>query len=186
VIVGTLYGLEQVSNTGGVIKRLHAPIAVFECSPDRWWNATTVLATCGARHGSGAPRLWLFPVSGGRVRALTSQRNGSGEDQGDVNAWQLTSGVYLQALGACGVVFIAKQGSNGQAHRVLVPGVSYASDLIITGHGSSLLVDANNGCPEGATLVWFNPGTKKVTWVFHTPKNTIGVESVVPFGRPLS
>jgi TolB protein len=187
VIVGASYGLNVLSNDAGtVVKKLHAPTAVAICQPVRWWSATTVLGFCVARHGSGAPRLWLFPVNGGRVRALTAQRNGSGEDQGDVDGWQLTSGVYMQALGACGVVFIAKQGPNGQAHRVLVPGVSYASDLIITGHGSSLLVDANNGCPEGATLVWFNPGTKKVTWVFHTPKNTIGVESAVPFGRPLS
>jgi TolB protein len=187
VIVGTRYGLNVLSNdVGAVVKKLHAPIAVSGCSPVRWWNATTVLATCGASHGSGLFRLWLFPVSGGRVRALTAQRNGTGEDQGDVDAWQLTSGVYLQALGACGVLFIAKQGPNGQAHRVLVPGVRYASDLIITGHGSSLLVDANNGCPEGATLVWFNPGTKRVTWVFHTPTDVTGVESVVPYGRPVS
>ncbi len=186
VIVDSRSGIEQVSNLGGVIKRLHPPVPTFGCSPVRWWNSTTVLAECNARSGSGAPRLWLFPINGGRVRALTAQRNGRGIDQGDIAAWQLTSGVYLQALGPCGVVFIAKQAPNGQAHQVVIPGVKYASDHIITGHGSSLLVQAADGCAVGASLLWFNPGTKKVTWVIHAHGNINGVTAVVPFGRPLS
>jgi TolB protein len=186
VIVGTSYGVEQVSNAGGVIKRLHTPVAVFGCGPDRWWNATTVLATCGERHGSVAPRLWLFPVSGGRVTALTAQRSGNSRDLGDVDAWKLTTGVYLQALGPCGVEFIATQSPNGSAHQVPIPGVHFPSDHIITGQGSSLLVQADNGCSGGASLVWFNTRTKNVTWVFHPAADIAGVQTAVPFGRPLS
>jgi hypothetical protein len=186
VIVQAGYGINQVSNTGGVIKRLHAPVAVSGCMPTRWWNATTVLATCNAKHGAGESRLWLFPINGSRVRALTAQRNGTTEDEGDIDAWQLTNGVYLQALGPCGVEFIATQWHNGSAHAVPVPGVPYPSFHIVTGQGSTLLVQADNGCSAGATLVLFNPHTNKVTWVFHTPKNVFGAESVVPFGRPLS
>jgi len=186
VIVGTSYGIEQVSNVGGVLKRLHTPVAVFGCGPDRWWNATTVLATCGERHGSTAPRLWLFPVSGGRVTALTAQRSGNGRDLGDVDAWKLTTGAYLQALGPCGVEFIATQSPNGSAHQVTIPGVHFPSDHIVTGRGSSLLVQADNGCSGGASLVWFNTGTKKVTWVFHPAADIAGVEGAVPFGRPSS
>ncbi len=186
VIVGTNYGIEQVSNAGGVIKRLHLPVPVFGCGPDRWWNATTVLATCGAKGGSGSPRLWLFPINGGRARALTAQRNGQGRDLGDVNAWKLTTGVYLQALGPCGVEFVATQWRNGSAHQVSIPGVHLPSDRIITGQGSSLLVRADDGCGGGASLVWFNTHTNKVTWVFHPPANIAGAESAVPFGRPVS
>lgn len=186
VIVSTSSGLEQVSNVGGVIKRLRAPAGVVDCNPVRWWNAATVLGDCFSRRFPGEPRLWLFPVSGGRVTALTAQRTGHSEDLGDIDAWKLTSGVYLQALGPCGVVFIATQSPNGSARQVVIPGVHYASDLIVTGHGASLLVDARNGCQAGASLVWFNPHTKKVTWVLHGTKNGIGLESVVPFGRPVS
>ena len=186
VMVEASYGLEQVSNGGGVVSRLHAPIAVTGCYPDRWWNATTVLAWCNAKHGSGAARLWLFGVSSGKVTALTAQRSGSGEDQGDIDAWKLSSGVYLQALGPCGVEFVAQQGSNGSVHQVNLPGVHYASFHIVTGQGSSLLVEASGGCSAGASLVWFSPHTKKVTWVVRTPKNVVGVETAVPFGRPLS
>jgi hypothetical protein len=186
VIVGTSSGIEQVSNAGGVIKRLHTPVAVFGCGPDRWWNATTVLATCGEKHGPPIPRLWLFPINGGRVTALTAQRNGHGLDQGDVDAWKLTTGVYLQALGPCGVEFIATQSRNGSVHQVPIPGVHFPSDRIVTGHGSSLLVQADNGCSGGASLLWFNTRTKKVTWVFHPAATVAGVESAVPFGRPVS
>jgi len=186
VIVGTSYGVEQVSNVGGVLKRLHVPVAVFGCSPDRWWSANTVLATCGAKRGTGSPRLWLIPISGGRAKALTAQRNGHGPDLGDIDAWKLTTGVYLQALGPCGVEFIATQSRDGSAHRVPVPGLHFASDHIVTGTGSSLLVQADSGCGGGASLVWFNTHTEKVTWLFHPPADIAGVESVAPFGRPVS
>lgn len=186
VIVGTSYGVEQVSNVGGVIRRMHVPVAVFGCGPDRWWNASTVLATCSARRGSGAPRLWLFPVNGGRARALTAQRDGHGPDFGDIDAWKLTTGVYLQALGACGVEFIATQWRNGSAHQVSIPGVHFPTERIITGQGSSLEVKADNGCGGGASLLWFNTHTKKVTWVFHPATTVAGVEQAVPFGRPVS
>lgn len=186
VIVGTSYGIEQVSNTGGVIKRLHVPAEIFGCGPTRWWNATTVLAICTEKHGPSIPRLWLFPVKGGRVTALTAQRNGHGSDQGDVDAWKLATGVYLQALGPCGVEFIATQSANGSVHKMPVPGVNLPSDHIITGHSSSLEVLADSGCGGGASLVWFNTHTKKVTWVFHPATDIAGVEVAVPFGRPLS
>jgi hypothetical protein len=47
-------------------------------------------------------------------------------------------------------------------------------------------VQPDQGCASGAALVWFNPSSKKTTWVLRPPKNTIGVEFAVPFGRPLS
>ncbi len=186
VIVGTNHGIEQVSNLGGVIKREHPPVATDGgCNPVRWWNATTVLGICVAKSVPASPRLWLFPIRGGKVTALTAQRNHS-PDLGDVDAWKLTSGVYLQAFGACGLEFIATQSRNGSVHQVTIPGVRYSSDHIITGHGSSLLVEARSPCSGGDVFVWFNPHTKSVNRLFRTPANVIGVESVVPFGRPLS
>jgi hypothetical protein len=182
VIIEASYGLEQVSNTGGVIRKLHAPIATGFCTPVRWWNSTTILSQCQAKHEPSAPRLWLFPVNGGKVTALTAQRSGKRGDLGDIDGWKLSSGVYLQALGPCGVEFVA----NLAGQKINLPGVSYPSDNIITGQGSSLLVQADNGCFAGSSLVWFNPQTKKVTWVVRTPKNVNGVMATVPFGRPLS
>jgi hypothetical protein len=186
VFINGKNGVVELSNLGTVIKTLNPPVAELGCSPVRWWNATTVLGQCDEKHGSLAPRLWLFPVNGGKVTALTAQRGSTSRDLGDVNAYKLTSGTYLQALGPCGVEFIATQSSNGSAHQVNIPGVHYASDFIVTGQGSSLLVQAQSGCQPGAALLWFNPQTKKVTWVLHPTGKSYGIESVVPFGRPVS
>jgi TolB protein len=186
VLVEAKYGLEEVSNAGGVVGRLHAPIAVTGCYPTRWWTASTVLAWCNAAHGPSAARLWLFSTSTSKVTALTAQRGNTGPDLGDIDAWKLSSGTYLQALGPCGVEFVAQQWANGSAHQVKLPGVNYPSFHVVTGHGSSLLVQAENGCSAGASLVWFNPHTKKVSWVFRTPKNVSGLQLAIPYGRPLS
>ncbi len=62
-------------------------------------------------------------------------------------------------------------------HQVNLPGVHYASFHIVTGQGSSLLVNAGpGGYLAGASLVWFNPHTKKVASVVGTPKKVVGVK----------
>jgi hypothetical protein len=184
VISGTTTGLEQISNLGGVIKRISNPAGIAGCGPVRWWNSTTVLAICVEKKGPEVPRLWLFPVNGGRVRALTAQRDDRGADLGDVDAWKLTSGVYTQAIGACGTEFIAKQWRNGSAHEVPVPG--YDNIDIVTGYRARLLLRAQNPCGIGNSMLWFDPASRSVKYVFHTPDNETGVVAAVPFGRPLS
>ena len=120
-----------------------------------------MLGECDAKHGPIAPRLWLFPVNGGKVTALTAQRGNKGPDLGDINAYKLTSGTYLQALGPCGVEFIATQSANGTAHQVNLPGVHYASDVIVTGQGSSLLVQADSGCTAGSGAALVQPADQE-------------------------
>ena len=56
--VGASRGLQLVSNGGGVIRALHA--SGTNCSPARWWDTGTILASCAS--ASGRPRLWLVPV----------------------------------------------------------------------------------------------------------------------------
>lgn len=97
--------------------------------------------------------------------------------------------MYLQALALdpCRDEYIATQSRNGSVHQVTIPGVRGTSDSIITGRGSSLLVRSDSSaCGGGASLLWFNPHTKTVTWAIRTPKDVVGVESAVPFGQVLS
>lgn len=188
VIVGNVSGLEQVSNLGGVTKRMRPPVAEDGCNPVRWWNSRTVLGQCfGKAKGGGSQpsRLWLFPVGRGKVAALTGQRTGKGEDQGDIDAWKLTDGLYLQSLGACGVQFINQQYRNGSVHVVVIPGAP-GNDHVVTGQGASLLVQTLTECPGSSSLLWFNPGTKAVKYVLHAPNHVYGVFAVVPYGRPLA
>jgi hypothetical protein len=181
VIVGTKTGLEVISNSGGVVRKLKVPAGNSFCSPVRWWTSKTILAACSVKSPASI-RLWLFPAKGGKVTALTPKRNPKGQDQGDIDAWKLSSGTYTQALGACGVEFVATLAGK----QVKIPGDTSPSDHIVTGQGASLLVQPGEGCSEGAGLLWFNPRTKHVTWVLRAPKNIIGVEFTIPFGRPLS
>ena len=82
----------------------------------------------GRRHGAGVLRaagqlhrqLWLVPVSGARPKALTRPRNPARSgDFGDLDAWRLPSGLYLQAAGACGVLHIYRQARNGSIKLVI-------------------------------------------------------------------
>ena len=173
--------LEQVGNDGHVVRSLPVP-GNPTCSPVRWWNAGTILASCWAP-GHPASRLWLVPVSGARPTALTPQRSSSGPDLGDINAWSLPSGLYLQATGACGVIYIAKPTSTGAAATVNVPGTTGNDNQIVTAVGPRLLVRAQTSCEAGASLLWFNPATHAVQMLMRAPAGTPGVIADVPYGH---
>jgi hypothetical protein len=172
--IGADRGLQLVSNSGGVIRTL--PVAGTACTPSRWWNSGTILASCvGA---NAAPRLWLVPASGGRPRALTPQRGARSGDLGDIAAWRLPAGLYLQGLGPCGTVQIFRQHANGSVTLVTVPNTS-GNNRVLTAYGSQLLVQAPTGCSPTAALLWFNPSTRHVHTLFNS-----GVLGAVPYGQP--
>jgi hypothetical protein len=164
-----------LSNAGGTPKKLPVPgvNTSSDCSPVRWWNASTILADCEPKNDLDIPQLWLVPASGAKPSALTPVRK-SGADLGDIDAWQLSSGLYLQSLGACGSLEINKQASNGSITSVTVPGTNQ-SPIVVTASSSRLLV-RTGGCFNGGELVWFNPGTRAEQWLFKT-----GVQEVTAY-----
>jgi TolB protein len=169
-------GLLLVSNAGRVIRRLPVPGAnpVLGCEPARWWNRGTILAECEPK-GSAAAQLWLVPANGAKPKALTPVRK-SGTDLGDLDAWPLPSGLYLQSAGACGTLELNQQAKNGSVASVKVPGFpAGASVAVVTALGPQLLIHGL-GCALGGQLVWFNPATKEEKWLFKA-----GAESVVPY-----
>ncbi len=171
--------LELVSNAGKVLRSL--PVAGNPtCQPVRWWNASTILASCLAP-GTAAARLWLVPASGAKPAALTQQRSSSGPDLGDINAWQLPGGLYLQATGACGVIFIAKPASTGAAAPVSVPGTTGNDNQIVTALGSRLLVRAQTSCEASTSLLWFTPATSATQMLMYAPAGTQGVIADIPY-----
>lgn len=178
-------GLTLVSNAAGLIRRLPVPgdAGAQGCVPVRWWDSSTILARCMAK-GDLAFRLWLIPAGGGAATALTAQRSGHGTDPyGDVGAWRLQSGLYLQALGACGTVFIARQAPDGSLTVVNIPGAKGNNNSIVTAYGPKLLVQAQTGCPGSNSLLWFNPGTRAVQMLLKAPEDVIGAFDEVPYGR---
>jgi TolB protein len=177
-------GLVLVSNAGGVIRHLPVPgVAASGCAPIRWWNSTTMLATCDAK-GAMASRAWLVPVNGARPAALTPQRTASA-DRGDFDAWQLPSGLYLQAYGPNGTTQIFRQAANGSITQVTVPQTTGNNNWIVTVSGERMLVAARTGgqSSQGSSmsLLWYNPRTHAEQFLLRTPSTQLGVETVVPY-----
>jgi hypothetical protein len=175
-------GPEVVSNAGGVIRRLHVPGIKKDggCSPVRWWTSTVALVSC-LPPGSGSPQLWLVPVSGATPTALTPVRTG-GPDLGDIDAWHFASGLYVQALGACGTQFIGKQASNGKVTVVNVPH-SPGNNVVVATSGDRMLVREFSACTSRSSVVWFNPATRAVSRALTAPAGGDGVLYVVAYNK---
>ena len=179
-LTGAGHGLKLVSNNGTQIRSLPVPGSTANsCNPVRWWTATTVLANCDPPN-TAAPRLWLVPVSGARPQALTPVRKASSSDLGDLDAWSLSSGLYLQAAGPCGVLQIFKQARDGSITLVKVPHTQGDND-VLTALGSRLLIQAPTSCTGSVSLLWFNPGTGAEQWLIRAPANQQGVSAALPF-----
>ena len=175
-------GVDLVSNNGGLVRQLPVPgtdAAAGGCTPVRWWRASVALVACMPRVAAG-PRLWLVPLSGAKPIALTPPRNGHGPDLGDLDAWHFPSGLYVQALGACGTRFIGKQAAGGAVTVVHVPG-SAGNNVVVTTKGDQMLVREIPGCSQGSSLVWFNPATSSARVALRAPVGGDGVISVIAF-----
>jgi hypothetical protein len=179
-LTGASYGLRLASNGGALIRKLPVPgTSSGTCNPIRWWNSGTVLAACPPP-GTAAPQLWLVPVNGARPTALTPPRSFSSGDLGDVDAWQLASGLYVQAAGPCAVLQIFKQAANGSITLVKVPNTN-GDNRVLTATGSRLLIQAPTGCTGSVSLLWFDPATHAEQWLVRAPANVAGVEFAIPF-----
>lgn len=176
-------GVKLVRNTGGVIRQLPVPGAdpkLGKCNPVRWWSSATALVGCTPN--TGRQRLWLVPVSGAAPTAVTALRGVNSNDFGDLDAWKFRSGLYVQALGACGTIFIGKQAASGSVAVVNVPGSS-GNNVVAATSGNRMLVREFSECNPSSSLVWFSPASRAVTKVLTAPANGDGVLSVVAYNR---
>jgi hypothetical protein len=178
--LGTASGLALMGNDGVAGKAL--PIAgQKDCTPMRWWDtgSTIALTRCSNSRGS---QLWLVPIDGGTPTGLTAPNNGGqGPDYGDVNAWQLPSGTYVQALGACGVIFLAKLSADGTTSKVSVPEVHSATVVVVGVNGGDLDLQAKVGCGGGQSLIDYNPAAGTSTVLLGPSVNGGGVISARPY-----
>jgi hypothetical protein len=179
-VTGASNGLKLVGNTGGLIRSLPVPGATANsCNPARWWDGATVLAAC-VPAGHAASQLWLVPVNGARPKALTPPRAASSRDLGDLDAWSLASGLYLQSAGPCGVLQIFRQAGAGSISLVLVPH-TVGDNHILTVDGSRMLVQAPTSCTGSNSLLWFNPATRAEQWLIRSPASATGAAIAIPF-----
>ena len=178
---GASHGIKLVSNRGSLIRRLPVPgTSANTCGPVRWWNSATILASCEPPDSS-IRQLWLVPVSGARPKALTRRHDPrTTGDLGDLDAWRLPSGLYLQAAGACGVLHIYRQAGNGSI-KLVIPPRTTDDNRVLTARGSRLLIQAPTDCIGSVSLLWYNPATQAEQWLIRPPAHVIGVTVAVPF-----
>jgi TolB protein len=156
-----------------------------DCRPLRWWDgklATTVLATCDDKRAGGT-RLWLVPIDGGPPTALTAVNDGRHDpDLGDMDAWRLPAGTYVQYAGGCGTVHLGKLNADGTTTPVLVPGVDNSHSIFVVGvNGGDLVLKATAACGGGQSLLDYNPAADTSTVLLGPPLNGGGVSSVRPY-----
>jgi len=190
LVLGSSKGLALVGNDGTPGKALPVPGELTACSPVRWWTPTTVLARCSdAVRFSSAGQLWLVPVDGTTPTALTAVNSAQGDDPGfrgdygDVDAWQLPSGTFLQSLGACGTLFLSRVTPDGHTTRVNVPGVS--NSVIVDGvSGDELVLLAKAGCGPGTSLLTYDPATNTATTLLGPTVNGGSVGRAIVYPGP--
>ena len=182
-MLGTSAGLILMGNDGTVGSALSIP-GQTDCMPLRWWDGkpgTTVLAKCEGP--ADTSRLWLVPIDGGTASALTAPNDGqNGPDLGAAGAWQLPAGTFVQAVGTCGVVYLAKLNADGTTSPVSVPGVESDSVVVVGVNGDNLHLQARASCGGGQALFEYDPVANTSTTLLGPPVNGGGVIDVVPFG----
>jgi TolB protein len=162
LVLGTSTGLALMGADGTAGAMIAVP-GQRNCDPVRWWDdpaTPKLLAQCDENRGTS---LWLVPANGAAPTRLTAANNGKkGPDIGDENAWTLPSGTFVQALGGCGVEYLAKVNPDGTTTKVNVPGTRGSVD-VIGANGADLYLHANVPCSGGTSLIDYNPATNTST-----------------------
>jgi hypothetical protein len=184
LVVGKPSGFSVMGNDG-IVSETVSLEGQTSCSPLRWWDgnrATTVLVRCTGTDGGGT-RLWLVPIGGAKPTALTAPNDGqNGPDFGDADAWHLPTGTFAQALGPCGVTYLAKVDADGTTSRVAVPDVPADSSVRVVGaNGNDLHLTARQGCGGSEALVTYDTREGRSTTLLGPTVNGGSVIDVVPY-----
>ncbi len=173
MVVSTNAGLALLANDGTFLRDLRP--AGQNCNPLRWWDATDLVAWCG---GAGLPAVWIVPVSGAAATQLTHPVGPV--DNGDVGAWQLASGIYLQSLGGCGSEYLSVRNPDGTSTKINVPNADQTV-RVIGAADAGLGLQSAISCGPGQSLFTFDPATNAVTDLLGPPLNGGSVLQALPY-----
>lgn len=182
LVLGTETGLSLMGNDGTLGKDLPIPEA-DNCTPTRWWDTDVALARCYGPDFSYS-QLWLVPIDGSAPTPLTGKNDGTqGQDLGDLNAWQLPAGTFVQAAGGCGFVYLAKLNSaDGTTTPVSVPDVEDNHSIRVLGVADGQLqLQATLSCGSGESLLEYDPVSGTSTVLLGEDVNGGGVVDAVPY-----
>ncbi len=137
------------------------------CIPRRWYDADSVVATCGATRWSQLRRVDLAGTSGALGIRHTARTRAAGSpvfDDGDVREVQGRS--WYESYGGCGGAFLTRQTDAGKARLVRVPGSTGALSLVGTRDDRLVLAHQRDDCASTrtrATLTLLDPVSKDET-----------------------
>jgi TolB protein len=186
---GTSGGVELLSNDGQSLRFLSvADPSTGSCSPVRWWTRQELLVGCGISSTTPGQQLWRVPTSGATPTALTANPP-AGQDQGDMDAWLLSTGRYVTDLTACGQTYLAEVQPDGQTAPVAVPSLpaSDNSSTVLGAQGDRLAIASGVAPICGTTmntLLWYAPSTNSVTTLLGGTVNGGTIETALMFGAP--
>ena len=133
------------------------------CVPRRWYDATSVVATCLGPRGS---RLFRIDLDGVRtpvaVRHRTTKRWFRGPVWDDTDARTAQGRTWYESNGPCGGSFITRQTAAGKVRLVPVPGAD-AGITLVGARGDDLVVAHTETCdtrPPRGVLSLFDPVTR--------------------------
>ena len=134
------------------------------CTPRRWVDADSVMATCGTRRGSQLRQVDLDGTSSPLgVRHSLSPRDGVFDDA-DVRVVQGRS--WYESYDGCGGAFLTRQTAAGKVRRVPVPGLDGPLTLVGTRGDQLVITHEKPECDsvrQRAALTLFDPVTKDET-----------------------
>ncbi|MCW2797288.1 hypothetical protein [Nocardioides sp.] len=143
---------------GSLVSKLRTPV---HCEPVRWWSHNKVLVSCSTPRLFG--HLRLLDVNTGAQRWLTAAHPKRSRDLGDLDARTVASGLYLQASGPCGVVFVAKARPHGRVTPLEIRD-AVGNVLLIDSTGKDLVIEhamSCDGAAPRAALARYNPVTHR-------------------------
>jgi len=182
LVLGTDTGLSLMGNDGTPGEKLPIP-DVSNCYPLRWWETGIALARCYGPDFSYS-RLWRVPLDGTAPTPLTFKNDGTqGQDLGDLSAWQLPGGTFVQAAGGCGYVYLARLNeADGTTTPVSVPQVEEQHSVRVLGVADGQLqLQATLSCGSGESLLGYDPTSGTSTVLLGGDVNGGGVIDAVAY-----
>ncbi len=146
------------------------------CSALRWWSSTSVLLACASRSSTERPVL-LTVTKSGSIHLLTGPPPGHGLE-GDINGWQLKSGLFIQEVSYCGE-FVVKYVAPTKRAIVKIPLSTGDATTIVGATDRELLIQSTLGCEPGQSILWYNPVRSRSFVVLGPPLTGGGVQSAL-------
>ena len=176
------HALRVLGRNGELQKRIGTD---HHCTPVRWWDTSVVEVQCARR---STLTLSLVDLGTGAVTELTRPQGRGSVDLGDLDAREISSGLYLQASGPCGYLFLGKRQDDGTVTKVRVPHavgnvllVGAQDDRLVIEHAASC-----DGAAPRAVLASFDPATHEELPIVTLGEHA-GFGRVLPYGeRPAS